>query len=200
MFWFCHEYRIPLNDKYKFKLGASIGENIRAFPDYKVNIISASDSLIVERRFGEKTQIGGLRVGGEKKLGKSMFSLMGDLNISYQKAYFSNYNTTHELIDGIWQAIPPEYELISEGLAMNQGTTTRHFITPSLRVGISLDVPLNKYFMLNLYAAGNFGIPILIDETNKKDPLNEFSTVPTVFDAHQQFGGGVRFMLPVRNK
>ena len=191
---FAIEYRSPLNDKYKLKLGlvATTSNSPYFYEDSK--IVHASDSLILERRFTKTEQSGGFRIGVEKQLGSSFFSLIGDLNISYLQQRSAYYNSVHQLVDSTWTQQEttsfPDFEDPS------QSQIARHFINPALRVGISMDIPLNKYFSLNLFAAGNFGLPIYIGESKKRDPMNEFSSYATTFDFDQQIGIGLRFKLP----
>jgi hypothetical protein len=192
------EFRKPLGEHYKFKLGATYGSSYNYFGALaNGEIISVNDSLIVERISESSYNQGGIRIGAERRFKTSMFSVGADLNINYRQRLRINYNrNTYLGEDGIWssQSFPTSNFSPFEDPAASR--ITEHFIVPSFRVSFNMDVPLGKSFLLNLYAAGSFGAPIYMGNTGLIDPESEFiGSPPSIIDFDTQAGIGLRYLI-----
>lgn len=194
------EFRKPMGEQYKLRLGLTYGTQFDYFGSWaNTEIVSASDSMVVERIRDSRFTQGGIRVGAERRFKTSMFSIGADLNVNYRNQRKQNFNRINELDeDGNWTTSWFDTDgagnTILEDLTRSQ--ITRHFLVPSLRVSFNMDIPLGKSFLLNLFVANSLGAPIYLGATDVNDPVGDFiGTPPSVIDFDTQFGAGLRYQI-----
>jgi len=189
------QYRAPVGEQLFFRLGGSYG--IDAY-DYWSNgeIISASDSSVTERNYDNQEVFGSLTAGFEHQSSSSLFSFYGDVIVTYGNDQSSYSNSTQVLRpNGVW-----EYDFSDLGSASRQhAQVTRHFLRPGGQLGLAMNVPVGENFLLNLHVAGSLQTSILLAETDKINPLNEFgSGNQSTIDFNSFVGIGLRYKLPTK--
>lgn len=190
------EYRVPIkkNDKYLLKYGLSVTQKSN-FNLENGEILFANDSTVRERRSVDYSQTISFRFGAERTLKESIFSLYADLNVGYRHQKLFYHSTTYQLEEGVWvKPITAQYE---EGTDPSQSSLKRHYLTTDARFGVAMNLPINKYFLLNLFAGASFGLPIYMGESNKIGPEEDFKGVPITFDANTNVGIGLRYKIGV---
>lgn len=192
------DYRKPIGEKYKFKIGAVIGTNSSTFNEPK-NIVFGSDSLITFQDNVFSANQFSLKIGAERKLGESMFSIGTDLLFSYrdEKKWIYEYNYLHNDSLNNWQLQTANN---SNGYGFNNTTNSkvrRGYFVPQLQFYLSMDIPVVSNLYLNLFVGGVFSFPIFINESQKNDPFNDYP-IPTnvnTFEMSNQAGIGLRYAL-----
>ena len=161
-------------------------------------ILFANDSTVLERRLGDYQSTFEFRFGAERRLKESIFSLYADVNVGYrhQKLYY--HSTTFQLEEGVW--VQPVTAQFGNGADPSQSKVTRHYLTTNLRLGATMNVPMGKYFLLNLYAGGSFGLPIYMGESNKIGPEEDFKGVALTFESYTNIGIGLRYKIGVNKE
>lgn len=195
------EYRKPFGEKYHFRLAATYGAIGSNFWYNNGEIISVSDSIVVERNFYNNGYQTGLRFGAERQFGNSMFSIATDLSADYRQSR-SVYRTGAAYLqeDGTWGP-GPNSTLFYHFDDPSNSRITRHYLVAGARFSLNMNVPLGKSFLLNLAASGTFGLPIYMGATRVQDPLGDFiGTPPSIFEFNTHFGIGLRYIFGSRNK
>lgn len=166
------EYRLPFTDKWKFNLGASYGSD--AYWNRYDYIVSASDSLVVERSFSGSDDYAGFRFGFERQFKESMFSISGEFQAQYRNSFRSYYDqeTTKDSLTGEWRSIPTFYGFNPGGSIPN---VTYHYVIPSLTISGEINIPLGERFLVNAWLGAQVSSPIFIGESNRVDPDDVFN-------------------------
>ena len=174
------DYRLNLNEHWKFRTGAFYGASYSNFFSTG-KIASVTDSLITHRKYQGGSNSGTLRIGAERDLGESLFSLSADLIIGYNNSYSGYYNNYSELdTNGIWisttriPSIDPNQPLGDSTRSQN----TKHYLVPGLAIGANFNIPIKTRFELSISANGLLTSPVFLKATNITDPYNELSAVP----------------------
>ena len=194
------EYRKPFAEKYHFRMSAFYGESANSFWGGNGQIISASDSVIVERNFFSYGLQTGLRFGAERQLGNSMFSIASDLSLDYRRSHSIYQNREQYLQEnGSWSQ--QHVTSFSPFDVPTNSRITRHYLVPGARLSLNMNVPLGKCFLLNLSASGTFGLPIYMGASQVQDPEGDFiGTPPSTIDLNTFAGIGIRYIIGSRNK
>ena len=187
------EYRKPLNNKWKLRLGVMAGASHNNPWYNSSNIISASDTLVIERfRTEDKTQFT-FFAGTEKKLRQSIFSISADLLFSYLQindGYYSKERAVNN--NNEWLTIP-NYSNISPSIS----NRTKNFLNPGVQLKFAMDLPIKERFILHASIGGIMSSPIYLNETIQDDPLSEFKphTKTTIFNLTNQANIGIRYIF-----
>jgi hypothetical protein len=199
-FRFGLEYRKPINDQLRYKLGVIQGSsgNILS-PNYE--LYELTDSTFSTRHFSNQVTTTNLRIGLERNLGYSIFSLGFDLNLGYQNIQSSRSNRNWEIDEnGEWK----ENNLATffgENIDELTSQITRHYFTPTARMSLNMDAPLGKGFILNFSMSSNFGVPIYMGATNVIDPLTEYIGIPaSTINWSIYLGAGLRYVINSEKK
>ena len=122
-----------------------------------------TDSTLSTRHYSTQSTWTSLRIGVERKLGISVFSIGADLNLGYYnfQEYFANQNWTLNEV-GDWQedGFAPFFP---ENDNLYAAQITRHFFNPTFRLSLNMDAPLGKAFLLNFSIASSAGTPIYME-------------------------------------
>lgn len=190
------DYRQSINEKYKYKIGLVIGQGASS-PFEKGDIVFGSDSLITYRYNVYNTTQFSLKIGGERVLGNSIFSIGADVLLSYRNEknyiYYSDYIYDDSL--KIWKD-NTAYNPSGMGFDNpNNSKVKRGYFVPQLQLSFLMDLPIVDRLYLNLFVGGVFAFPILVNESKKYDPLNELilPTTLTTFEMSSLAGMGLRF-------
>ena len=190
------DYRQLLGEKYKLKIGAVIGQGASS-PFNKGDIVFGSDSLITYRYNVHNTTQFSLKIGGERVLGNSIFSIGADVLLSYrdEKNYIHYSDYVYDDSLKLWKDYS-EYNPNGMGFKNPDNSKVRRgYFVPQLQFSFLMDVPITERLYLNLFVGGVFSFPIFIKESHKYDPLNELTlpTSLTTFEMSSQAGIGLRF-------
>ncbi len=190
------DYRLSLNEKWKFRLGAVYGASYSNFFSTG-KIVSVTDSLMTHRKHQSGSNSGTLKIGAERQLGESLFSLSADLIIGYRNSYSGYYNNYTELdSNGNWssQTYIPTIDLNQPLGDSTRSQITRHYLIPGLAIGANFNIPIKKRFELSISASGILTSPVFLKATNIHDPYNEFSTANvTTIDFNSTISASIRY-------
>lgn len=194
------EFRKPINEHLRYKIGVTQGSSgVVLSPNYE--LYEFSDSTFSTRHFSNQISTTNLRIGLERNLGISIFSIGFDLNLGYQNFQSERANRNWALNEnGVWEenGVSPFFQGNEEILSAQ---ITRHFFTPTARLSLNMDAPLGKGFILNFSIASNFGVPIYMGATNIIDPLTEYIGVPaSTFNWSTYLGAGLRYAINSEKK
>lgn len=199
-FRFGIEYRKPINERLRYKIGVTQGASGNVLsPNYE--LYELTDSTFSTRHFSNQITTVNLRLGLERNLGISIFSIGFDLNLGYQNIQSARTNRNWILNNaGIWEETN-YLGFFQESNELLNSQITRHYFTPTARLSLNMDAPLGKGFILNFSFAGNFGVPIYMGATNVVDPLTEYVGVPaSVFNWGSYLGAGLRYVINTEKK
>ncbi|MFT5819946.1 MAG: hypothetical protein ACI8ZM_001171 [Crocinitomix sp.] len=194
------EYRKPINEKLRYKIGVTQGGSGDVLsPNYE--LYEMADSTFSTRHFSNQTTSTNLRLGFERNLGISIFSIGFDLNLGYQNIQSDRVNRNWALNNmGVWEET--SYTAFFQGNEeLLSAQITRHYFTPTARLSLNMDAPLGKGFILNFSISGNLGVPIYMGATNVIDPLTEYVGVPeSVINWSNYLGVGLRYAINSEKK
>lgn len=161
------EYRLPIKDKWGINFALAYGSKYNNFN----TILDANDSVFFDRHTNYSTNTGTFRIGTEKRIKESMFSVGFDFLLGYSQQYIHK-NTTEYTKDSLenWGGI------IYYNYGPNDPThaqITKHYIIPGIQINTKMDIPIKNNFEFNLSVGYNVNSPILSKETNIIDPFNE---------------------------
>ncbi|MFT5819948.1 MAG: hypothetical protein ACI8ZM_001173 [Crocinitomix sp.] len=196
------EYRKPFGEKYHFRIAATYGERGSYYWGTNNQIISVSDSIVLERNLYKNSYQTGLRFGAERQFGNSMFSIATDLSIDYRQST-SVYRTNAKYLqgDGTWGSNSTSPTIYTPFDNPTNSRITRHYLSPGARISLNMNIPLGKAFLLNLSASGTFGLPIYMGATQVQDAEGNFiGTPPAIFNFDTHLGIGLRYIFGSRNK
>ena len=192
------DYRLPIKEIYKLRFGVNIGtvNNYNFFDSGQY--IYASDSLITKRFNAANTSQFGLKFGIERQMTKnSIFSLETDFMVSYRNEKLWIYNTNYIFNDTTNNWISDDFynNSYQEKTYDFEGNSklNRKYIVPQVQLNFVMNLPIVEDVYLKLFVGGLVGFPILINESNKFDPNNEFvpATDIQTFEMTSQAGIGL---------
>jgi hypothetical protein len=199
------EYRLPKNEQLTYKFGITHGTFQNSW--ISTGIISASDSVVVQQTVFRGNNQWEVRIGGERKLGESLFSLGADLNLAYLRHEKRQFNSPLILDkDGNWirgnfvanaSQIPPN----SPNNVMVVGdpdyaNIKQHFFVPSMRITFNLNVPISDAFYFNCSVVTRFGIPIYMGATEVTNHNRiAIGSPPVNFDIGTTAAVGLRYII-----
>lgn len=195
------EYRKPIAEKYKLRIGASYGEHGNLFwGNRRGEIITVTDSSITERFFYYDGFQTGLRLGAERQFGNSMFSVAADISVDYKQTSSSFQNNTLYLQEnGVWEN-GPSTTIFPAFSDPSDARITRHFLVPGARLSFNMNIPVGKSFLLNLAAAGTLNLPVYMGASQVHDPTGHFGgTPPSWINLDTNVGIGIRYIFGSRN-
>ncbi len=203
------EYRKPLGDFFRLKVGI----NMEEYNHYSSspNVVSVTDTTVFyNRRHSGSSQIG-LRIGAERQLKSSIFSIGADINIHYRSRYRMQWNEVSVLtesgnwVDGMIVTeegdLPHSQDHVSYNYHFVVGESgyanvRDRFLVPSVRTALNMDLPLSRMFTLHLSAAASFGLPIYMGISSEYDPNNRYEGIPaTTFEFDTNAIIGVRYNI-----
>ncbi len=199
------EYRHPKNDQLTYKFGITHGTFQNSW--ISSGIISASDTVVVQQTVFRSNNQWELRIGGERKLGESMFSLGADLNLGYLRHEKRQFNTPLILDEnGNWNSgyfvadasqIPPNAP--NNTLAVGDpdyANIKQHFFVPSMRITFNLNVPISDAFYFNCSILTRFGVPIYMGATEVTNHNRiTVGSPPLNFDIGTTAAVGLRYII-----
>lgn len=188
------EYRKPLNDKWKLRLGAMGGTSYSSPWYNSSNIMSVSDSLIIERLgFENRTQFT-LFAGTERQFRQSIFSVSADLLFSYLQVTDGLYSKETELNStNEWEVIGNNWNMNHESIS-NRKT---NYLNPGVQLKFAMNLPIKERFILHASFGGIFSSPIYLNESILNDPFTEFEphVKSTIFNLTNQASIGLRYIF-----
>lgn len=195
------DYRLRLNEHWKFRTGAYYGANYSNFFSTG-KITSVTDSLITHRKYQSGSNSGTLKIGAERKFGESLFSVSADLIVGYRNSYSGYYNNYSELnSSGVWQSQTsiPAFDMNQPLGDSTRSQVTRHYIIPGLSIGANLNIPIKNRFILSLNASGLMTVPIFLKSTNIHDPYGELSNSNvTTFNFNSVISATLRYKFGLK--
>lgn len=163
------EYRIPIKDKWNLNFGLSYGSSYNNYTSF----YDANDSISIDRHTNYTTSISNFRIGTDKRIKESMFSVGFDFLIGYRNQEIHKNNTELTLDStGNWSGF------LNYHYGMDDPThaqITKHYVVPGLQLNLKMDVPIKNNFEFALSVGYNVNTPLLVKETNIIDPFNELS-------------------------
>lgn len=198
------EYRHGINEKSMVTAGVFYGSYNSYFSSSGSKVISASDSIVILRKYHSAHDGFSLRLGYAKEV-INMFSLGGHILLDYQRSYTgSNDIFTTKDIDGSW-SLPTtynQYTVYSGSPEITQDTTWagvyHHYFKPGIQLYASMNIPLGDRFLLNLSAACAMQYWIYLGESQLHDPNNEFAYDPgSIFSFDTRLNIGLRYKFGV---
>lgn len=165
------EWRLPQKDQWRMKWGLTTGNASNYYPSFNSRIMNITDTTVVMREYRSHSQYFGLRFGGEYQIKSSLFSLGVDMNVDYQSRYRYNFNRTQYYGTSVnYHNTNPE--------SLDQSRIRQHFLNPSVRFSIRMNVPLGDQFILSLAGAIRMTNPIYMGASQIDDPYDEFIGSP----------------------
>jgi len=206
------EYRTAEKGQYRIRAGYSYG--VRAFWNDRNNprtIITASDSMIVYRYSTQYQLNHSVRFGLQRQFGESIFSAVADLTLGYKIKTLYSYDSPLVLTESGWYQgyFYPEGEEPSN--VQNNGSlnlarsvpgennlyhTREHFLLPGIRLGVNMDLPIKKAFVLHTGVYSSFAMPIYMGRSDFiDDTQTHFGTPPSVFQLDFNAEIGLRYNI-----
>lgn len=187
------EYRKPLKGKYDFLIGASYGSTWSDF-GYNNFVTGSTDTSVT---YGVNHSNGShvfVRVGAQRQLKESHFSVGGELNLGYENEYRSYYNSTLYLDTMGGYSNGPITTVFPVHDNPTASRKRSHYFEPGVRLSLNLDLPFGDRFFLHLSIATLFSAPIYLGETDFHDPHLKFQgNPPTIFNYEQMGSIGLRY-------
>ena len=182
------EWRKPINEKWKFNLGAMYGSSSPFSFFNSGQIIDANDTLVTHRKYDSYSNYVYIMSGAEMQFGESMFSIFGNLMVGYRitnQRYYNSYTSKDSL--GEWGYPFPTIDYLDNDYA----TRNTHHIEPRIQIGFNMDVPIGKRFLLNLRVMNNLGTSFYLTSTKIQDPNNEFHDYSNSFYLNYDINAGI---------
>lgn len=185
------EYRKPVGDNFRFRLGASMG----FVYEYPVeSIFDADDSLVIIRKketFGNHYN---LRVGFERKLTYDWLSVHADLIFGYSsitnrnRNYFYSPDST-----GAWLFYDKNPFTLQDELT---ATSINSVLGGGVCAGLSFNFPVTESFILNFSGDYTAMMHFAVAQKETDDVYNEFE-LPTgsVINVFASASIGLRFVF-----
>ena len=167
---FIFEYRKPIQEKWRLTLGAAYGNHTYRYSNV---LASFTDTSITLEDYNSHVNKGSLRVGADRQIGNSIFSIGGDILLYYK----STYNTYRN------------------GLAFNI-----HYLGAGFQITGKMDVPINEKFHLNLFAGPALSVSSSFRIDNIVDPDSQIGFLAdqpriTSLDFNLVAGIGLKYAL-----
>lgn len=196
------DYRLNLGEKWKLRTGFIYGNRYSDIFNGG-EIVAVTDSLVTERMYDFNSNFFTLKLGAERVLGNSMFSLTGDFLLAYQNTY-SSYKNQYTELDSTGNWTHPGFEGYESLFGIGDSTRaqiTRHYFVPTIAIGIMMDVPIGERFMFSLGITASIGTKIYLGSSNEIDPYNEFQTPSGwTIDMNSVISAGFRYRFGGKDK
>lgn len=206
------EYRTTEKGQYRMRFGYSYGEptfwNDRNNPS---TIIKASDSMIVYRNSSQYQLSHTVRFGLQRQFGESIFSAVADLTLGYKIRTSYSYDSPVVLTVSGWrpgyfypEGEEPTTEQDNGSFSYIQSVqgennlyhTREYFLSPGVRLGVNMDLPIKKAFVLHTGVYSSFAVPIYMGRTDFiDDTQTHFGTPPSVFQLDVNAEIGLRYNI-----
>ena len=163
------EYSVPIKDKWGINFALAYGSKHRT----NTRLLNANDSIYADRYTNNSKNNGTFRLGTDRRIKKSMFSVGFDFLFGYSKQNIDKQNTeyTKDSLGNWGGIIYYDFDLDDQSYAH----ITKHYIVPGIQLNTKMDIPIKNNFELNLSVGYTVNAPILVSETNIIDPLNELN-------------------------
>ncbi len=209
------EYRTAQKGQYNWRIGFATGREYDSEWGYSpYRIISASDSLIVYDHQRNSSTFQTLRIGHERQFKSSIFSVFTDLTLGYQSKIFYKHNSPYVLTDKGWNfgsfsesdtvgdvnLLPGQdfgyYHPIVAGYS-NYQSYRQHFLVAGMRVGLNMDLPIKKAFIIHTGVACHFSTPFYMGTTKIHDLSGNLViyTPPSIFNFKMNAEIGIRYVF-----
>jgi len=208
------EYRTAQNKQFRWRAAFASGEVFQTDPLFysRRDIISASDSLIVYQYKGNRSTHQTLRLGLERQFKTSIFSAFADLTLGYQGTTRTRRNSPFVLTEFGWMSglytesedeedlynVSPIGAVTPRVLGYsNYQSFRQHFLVAGLRLGINMDLPIKKAFILHTGVACNINTPIYMGTSKIYDfPGNlVLLTPPSIINISTSAEIGLRYTI-----
>ena len=169
------DFRTSLNDHWRLRFGGYYGSQ-NSYPFDSGNIINVTDSVITRRKYQFNSNNFTIKVGGQRRFKTSLFSLTTDILLTYLNTR-ETYSNNFSILDSSGNWTDATYYQIDNSnpvLGEDDAQVIRHYLTPQIAVGVIMDVPIKRRFMLSLGVEGIAGTSLYLRSSDKVDPLNEF--------------------------
>ena len=198
------EYRHGISEKSMVTAGVFYGSYNSYFSSSGSKVISASDSIVIQRKYHSAHDGFSLRFGYEKEV-INMFSLGGNILLDYQRSFAgSNDSFITKDPEGNWSypSVYSMYTIHSEPQYSTQDSTWagvyHHYFKPGVQLYASMNIPLGDRFLLNLSAACAMQYWIYMGESQLHDPNDEFAYNPgSIFSFDTRLNIGLRYKFGV---
>lgn len=206
---FAIEFRTPQFKKYQLKIGLT-GNYYSAAYYSDAPIFEVQDSAVITRQGRIEYSFAGFRIGAERQLASSIFSIGADFNLNYFHRNKTLSNRVKILNDeGNWVSgniINPDNPNFPDGISDNsiygdryEARINEHFLLPKVRVSVNANIPVGKHFLVTGYLAIATAPTIYVGNSNVRDPLNDFYTPESEFYVDFSAGFGLRYRIPQNN-
>lgn len=196
------DYRVSLGEKWKLRTGFIYGNRYSDY-FYGGEIIAVTDSLVTERTNYFNSEIFTVKLGTERALGNSLFSLTTDFLFAYQNTH-SSYRNQYTKLDstGYWSNLGyQDYESYFGIGDTTRSRITRHYFVPSIALGIMMNVPIRERFIFSLGVSATIGTSFYLGSSNEIDPYNEFQTPSGwTIDLNSIVSAGFRYRFGGKDK
>lgn len=195
------DYRLSLNDHWKFRAGAFGGSHYSNFFS-SGEISEVTDSLITFRKYMGGSNDATLKLGAERRFGASLFSIHADVLIGYRNSTYGYSNDYSELdSSGVWitQYGFPNFDIDQPLGDSTRSQITKHYLVPGFQLGANINIPIKNRFELTVSATGVMSSPIFLKSTNVTDPYGEFSNAKfTYFDFNTSISATLRYRFGLK--
>lgn len=209
------EYRTAQKGQYNWRIAYVTGQGYGSGWGYSPqNIVSASDSLIIYDYHRNWSSYQTLRLGLERQFKSSIFSAFADLTVGYQSRMNYNHNVPYVLTKYGWSMasfsesdtvgdvnlFPGQdfgyYHPIVAGYS-NYQSYRQHFLVAGLRVGVNMDLPIKKAFILHTGVACQINTPIYMGTSKIHDLPGDLVilTPPSIINMNMSAEIGLRYNI-----
>ncbi|MFK8039069.1 MAG: hypothetical protein AB8B74_12315 [Crocinitomicaceae bacterium] len=194
------EFRMPISEqsKLRFAFDHNVDNN---FPNQNGLIVTASDSLVVQKYRNVSAVRPTFRIGIDQQLKKLSWLTLGvDLQLRYALETVEDYyETVNKDSSGVWNSFPNLEALNDNGYGRR--SVKYHYFMPALRVNVATQFPLGESFLLSFYYAGFLGPNLFLKETSRIDPNNDIAKPnDVVLNSESFIGLGVRYLWTKKDK
>jgi len=192
------EYRKPIWKKYSLKFGTTYGSTHSSqFAPWAIS--QASDSLHIFNRNNSNENQYNLKIGIERILKSSPFSVGLDLLFGYKDVSYTK-SVRHFTLDttGKWDYTyfgEKDANTLNPKLDTTFGQIIFRYFKPALQLNLGLDLPLAKRFTVNLSYQHSVGLLINMSETQiNNNTINTFDYINNEkFTFNYRFNVGLRY-------
>lgn len=164
------QYRLPIKEKLRLNVSGTFGWENKFGNAY---VTSFNDSVINFQRNNSNKQIAGLKIGIDRRLKESIFSIGTDLifrytvqNNSILDEFIVQDSTTFETNSYVSNFNSIENAAIYKTYGWQSG----------IQLSIKADIPINEKFKLNLYTSITGIVDVNSSVREISDPNNKFDT------------------------
>ena len=166
------EYRQALaQPQWKFKIGFTMGGETYGYRSNPL-VMDASDSTVVLRYTDYAQSKQRLRLGVERQLSDSYFSVGADLNMGHYVLSEYRHSNLLKKAEDEWSY--PQVIYTQE--SFDYASVSRHYLSTAVRLSFNLNVPISDHFLVHGSIAADLEVPYYIGESNRIDPLQDLSS------------------------